>query len=229
MPQRLRPSAPVAAAAVLVGDPGRALMLAQELLEEPKMSNHARGLWGYTGRTAAGDELTIQATGMGGPSAALVLADLAKLGVRRVVRVGTCTDVAGRSGLGELLPVAEALAVAGSTTAFGLDVGDTVTPDRELLERLERALGEDARTAIVASLDTAAGNANELPDTVAVADMQTAAVFARARELGIAAAAILIVSEKGNDRLGDEALEMAAKRAGQVAMKGLKANPQVES
>ena len=46
------------------------------------MSNHARGLWGYSGRTPAGAELTIQATGMGGPSAAVVLADLAELGVR---------------------------------------------------------------------------------------------------------------------------------------------------
>jgi purine-nucleoside phosphorylase len=35
--------------AILAGDPGRALLLAQELLEKPKMSNHARGLWGYTG------------------------------------------------------------------------------------------------------------------------------------------------------------------------------------
>ena len=49
MPPRLRPTAPIAADAVLVGDPGRALLLAQELLEEPKMSNHARGLWGYSG------------------------------------------------------------------------------------------------------------------------------------------------------------------------------------
>ena len=90
MPARLRPTATVAADAILVGDPGRALMLAQELLEQPKMSNHARGLWGYTGRTAAGAELTVQATGMGGPSAAIVLADLAELGVRRAIRVGTC-------------------------------------------------------------------------------------------------------------------------------------------
>ncbi len=78
---------------MLVGDPGRALLLAQELLEEPKMSNHARGLWGYSGRTPAGERLTIQATGIGGPSAALVLADLAKLGVRRAVRVGTCVGL----------------------------------------------------------------------------------------------------------------------------------------
>ena len=103
VPKRLRPTAPIAAAAVLVGDPGRALLLAQELLEEPKMSNHARGLWGYTGLTPAGVELTIQATGMGGPSAAIVLADLAELGVKRAVRVGTCVAVEPSREAGELL------------------------------------------------------------------------------------------------------------------------------
>ena len=51
---RLRPNASDAADAILVGDPGRALLLAQELLEQPKMSNHARGLWGYSGQTPAG-------------------------------------------------------------------------------------------------------------------------------------------------------------------------------
>src|SRR3954451_8053419 len=113
MPARLRPTAPIAAAAVLVGDPGRALMLAQALLEQPKMSNHARGLWGYSGRTPAGAELTIQATGMGGPSAALVLADLAELGVRRAIRVGTCTALRPELEPGALLAVAAAHAWGG--------------------------------------------------------------------------------------------------------------------
>src|ERR1041384_2604964 len=67
MPARLRPTAAIATDAILVGDPGRALMLAQVLLEQPKMSNHARGLWGYSGVTPDGKELTIQSTGMGGP------------------------------------------------------------------------------------------------------------------------------------------------------------------
>ena len=120
MPTRLRPTAPIAADAVLVGDPGRALLLAQELLEQPKMSNHARGLWGYFGKTPAGSELTIQATGMGGPSAVLVLADLAELGVRRAVRVGTCV------GLGtEPEPVSSwrGEAIAGGGSAGPLGVG----------------------------------------------------------------------------------------------------------
>src|SRR5215213_4718701 len=97
----LRPTGPIAPAALLVGDPGRALLLAQELLESPKMSNHARGLWGYTG-AAEGGELTIQSTGMGGPSAAIVLGDLAELGVRRAVRVGTGAALSRRARPGEL-------------------------------------------------------------------------------------------------------------------------------
>src|SRR3954467_8173743 len=113
MPARLRPTAPIASDAILVGDPGRALMLAQELLQQPKMSNHARGLWGYSGGTHAGDELTIQATGMGGPSATVVLRDLAELGVRRAIRIGTCTSLGDRD-LGEIVVVKEARQFRGS-------------------------------------------------------------------------------------------------------------------
>src|SRR6187200_920675 len=121
MPARLRPTAPNAADAILVGDPGRALMLAQELLQQPKMSNHARGLWGYSGLTQAGHELTIQSTGMGGPSATVVLHDLAELGVRRAVRIGTCTSLGG-TRLGELVVVREARA----------GDADAVQPDADL-------------------------------------------------------------------------------------------------
>src|SRR6476659_10166432 len=134
--RRLRPTAPIAADAVLVGDPGRALLLAQELLEAPKMSNHARGLWGYSGRTPAGNELTIQATGMGGPSAAIVLGDLAELGVRQAVRVGTCVAHDRAPATGALLFVGSA--EADCETAF---------PDHELTERLARELGGAVRVA----------------------------------------------------------------------------------
>src|ERR1700759_3579540 len=83
VPRRLRPTAEIHSEAILVGDPGRAMALAQVLTEQPKMSNHARGLWGYSGTTAEGHDLTVQATGMGCPSAALVLSALAALGGRR--------------------------------------------------------------------------------------------------------------------------------------------------
>lgn len=217
MPARLRPVAPVAAEAILVGDPGRSLMLAQELLEAPKMSNHARGLWGYWGKTPAGRELTVQATGMGGPSAAIVLADLAELGVRRAVRVGSATGLDPELALGQLVVVSEAHAWTGP----GRPEGAAVLPDATLTEALARRLGIDARPGSTASLDTLHAELEPAASSALgtdVADMQTAALFARGESLGVAVAAVLAVSETSSgERLDDEALEAAAKRAGNAA------------
>ena len=227
MPARLRPTAPIAAAAILVGDPGRALLLAQELLVQPKMSNHARGLWGYGGRTPEGEELTIQATGIGGPSAALVLADLAELGVERAVRVGTCVAFGAAARAGELLAVEAALAVGGSAASFGVVAGETVAPDAKLSSRLASALGADARAVTVASLDTMPVRA-QAASGAGAADMQTLATLATARELGIAAAALLIATEtERGESLQGERLEEAAGAAGRAAVDAL-SNPQVE-
>ncbi|MET0558931.1 MAG: hypothetical protein ABW065_09720 [Solirubrobacterales bacterium] len=215
MPARLRPTAPIAAAAILVGDPGRALMLAQELLEQPKMSNHARGLWGYSGETRAGEELSIQATGIGGPSAAVVLADLAELGVRRAVRVGTCTAISPELAPGMLLDVEEAHAWGGP----GAGGGAPVQPDRALARALGRALGSDGRQGVVASLDVL--HAGGVPPPVAegdAVDMQTAALLGRGRELNVAVAAVLVVTESaGGSRTDDEEVAEAAKQAGAAA------------
>jgi uridine phosphorylase len=215
MPARLRPTAPIAADAILVGDPGRALMLAQELLEQPKMYNHARGLWGYTGGIGVGAELTLQSTGMGGPSAALVLADLAELGVRRAVRVGTCTAIDPTLEAGELLAVAEAHAWGGP----GGGGGEPALPDEALSARLEAELGGAARRATVASLDVLHGGGAPPPVAAGeAADMQTAALFATGREFGVAVAAVLVVSETAaGDRLADEVVGEAAQVAGAAA------------
>ncbi|HET7507340.1 MAG TPA: hypothetical protein VFJ53_03185 [Solirubrobacterales bacterium] len=207
MPARLRPTAPIAADAILVGDPGRALMLAQELLEQPKMSNHARGLWGYSGVTPAGEELTIQATGMGGPSAAVVVADLAELGVKRAVRIGTCTSL-GDLRLGELLVVTEAHTPGGGRSL----------PDPELTAQLEEGL-EACTRGVVVSLDSLHRPEVELPSLVAEgADMQTAGLLQAAGGHGVAAAAVLVVVEKSDSgQLRDEDLEASVKRAGRAA------------
>ena len=207
MPARLPPTAPIAADANLVGDPARALKLAQVLLEEPKMSNHARGLWGYGGVTPEGRELTIQSTGMGGPSASVVLADLAELGVRRAIRIGTCASL-GEPELGEMLVVSEALTPAGGSAH----------PDPGLTGELAAALPE-ARPGVAISLDSLHDPERERPSVRAeAADMQTAALLTAATELGVAAAALLIVAERSDSgQMRDEDLEEAAKRAGRAA------------
>lgn len=218
MPRWLRPTAATAADAILVGDPGRALLLAQELLEQPKMSNHARGLWGYYGLTPAGRPLTVQSTGIGGPSAALVLADLAELGVRRTVRVGTCVATDTTLGLGELLLVGAALASGGSASAFGGAAGELVFPDDDLTARLGHELGPGMRQTRIASVDAHPGEAALHPSAKA-ADMQTAPLFAQARARNVAVAGVLIVTELAGDpaRLEGEPLKASERRAGRSA------------
>lgn len=217
MPTRLRPTAPIAADAILVGDPGRALLLAQELLAEPKMSNHARGLWGYSGTTSTGHALTIQSTGMGGPSAALVLGELAELGVRRAVRVGTCVGLGGDVGLGDLLVVSKAIARGGSATSFGLAIAEPVEPDAELTEALATSLAGQASTHRVASFDVHPdGREDDLQ--VAAADMQTAPLLASAHSHEVRVAALLIVAElAAGGTLDKDDLEQAERRAGRFA------------
>lgn len=217
-PARLKPTAPIAAEAILVGDPGRALMLAQELLEQPKMSNHARGLWGYTGVTAAGRELTIQSTGMGGPSASVVLADLAELGVRRAVRIGTCTALKYLE-VGELAVVTDAFPEPGGHFRTSEDGGEqhqpVAIPDALLTQELLGTLGDEGRGVVSVSLDVLHRPEHDVHPAAEVADMQTAALFATGSEFEVAVAALLIVSQgKDGRHLSDEDLETAAKRAG---------------
>jgi uridine phosphorylase len=192
--------------------------LAQVLLEQPKMSNHARGLWGYSGRTREKGELTLQSTGMGGPSAALVLGDLAELGVRRAVRVGTCAALDAELRPGDLVAVREAR----PWSVDGRGAGPPVFPDEALAKRLRSELGDAARSGAVASLDVlhpSPGHA--IPDGDA-ADMQTAALFAAAHDLGVALAAVLIVSDAdGAEPLDDESLAGRAATAGEVATRAL--------
>jgi uridine phosphorylase len=125
----IHPTAPLAERVLLPGDPGRALALAQELLERPLMFNHNRGLWGYTGNAADGEALTIQSTGMGGPSAAIVLEELIALGATRAVRVGTAGALDPTLGAGERVRADAALLAALQAAAPRVRCGPIVSSD----------------------------------------------------------------------------------------------------
>jgi uridine phosphorylase len=194
------------------------MALAQVVIEGPKMSNHARGLWGYSGPTAEGRGLTVQATGMGGPSAALVLSDLAELGVRRAIRIGTCAAVAPELRPGDLICVSEARA----WSVDGRGAGAPALPDEALTERLTRELGGEARPGRVASLDVLHPASGQPAPDGDVADMQTASLLTTGRELGVALAAVLVVTEaEGSEHLDDDSANERATLASQAALRAM--------
>ena len=216
---------------LLPGDPGRALLLAQALLAEPLMFNHARGLWGYTGRAADGDPLTVQSTGMGGPSAAIVVQELIDLGARRLVRVGTCGALDGELGLGDLVVAGEALAADG--TSRGLGAGERVAADPALTAALEAAAGPGGATAPVATTDLFYDPRPERAEEwvaqgARAVEMEAATIMQLATLHGCSAGCVLVVSDgvlPHRRRLDDDALAAAGERMGRVAAEALSAAP----
>jgi uridine phosphorylase len=202
----LKPATDLAERVLLPSNPHRALAIAQHLLDGPRMFNHAHGLWGYTGVAADGAPLTIQSTGVGGPSAAIVTEELIGLGARRLVRVGTARPLADDVGPDELVAARRVLSGDGASAALGAN--GALGSDAELLERLVAA-GATPRTVVTTDLfydprEAVAGEA-------AVADMEAGAVLAVAARHGVPAACVLAVAT-------DEEGALRAAEAGYAAV-----------
>jgi DeoD family purine-nucleoside phosphorylase len=231
----VHPTADLAERVLLPGDPGRALLLAQELLEQPRMFNHNRGLWGYTGTAADGGLLTIQSTGVGGPSAAIVIEELVRLGARRLVRVGTCGALVGGFALGDTLVAREAICNDGTSRALG--AGERAPADAALTAALEtaaeREAGRGARAGAVVTTDLfydADGqHADPEPDPAQPAlaiEMESATLFRLATLRGVRAGCVLAVSDllgPARGRIDQETYEVAATRIGRIAAAALSA------
>ncbi len=240
----LHPTAALAERVLLPGDPGRALALAQFLLERPLMFNHHRGLWGYTGTAADGELLTVQSTGMGGPSAAIVLHELIALGVKRAIRVGTCGALDPSLELGDLVVAREAIAADGTSAALGADgqthADPTLTdalvaqlrPDDGHAGALTTHLaGQGWHDGRIVSTDLfyepdSARNANWSAEGALAVEMETSALYTVGSASSIQVACILAVSDTfdGPDaraRIGDDALLEAAEKMGNAAAAAL--------
>lgn len=221
----IRPKAPVAERVLLPGDPGRALRLAQLLMHPPaQMLNHHRGLWGYSGTGLDGEPLTIQSTGMGAPSAAIVVEELIALGARRLLRVGTCGALVPGLRLGELLAADRVLGADG--VSRGLDAAPVLEPDAGILGRLVDTPVAAVRTGTVVTSDLfydpdpsrAAGWVGE--GAVAI-EMEAAAILAVCARHGARAGCVLIVSDElaggARRRIEVDALHAAEEPLGRVA------------
>lgn len=222
--------------AIIVGDRGRVL-LATELLEDAVLLNEDRGLTTATG-TYRGTQVTVSAFGMGAPIASVVVHELAYIGIKRVLRLGTVMT-AGETQLGELVIAHGAVRGEGTSRSY-LPIEFPAVPDFALTRAAEdaaRATGRPVRTGIfdtqdgfytdMMRRDDAAGQAEiierQRTQRLVGSDMETSAVFVVASSLGIAAASMCLASVDGTDysKLDDaprRAAELDLLKAGLAAL-----------
>ena len=224
-PIHLRPAADLAPRVLLPGDPHRALHVAQALLEKPLMFNHHRGLWGYSGTARDGGPLTVQSTGMGGASAAIVAEELIGLGAETLIRIGTCGALVDGIELGTIVPVDSALSADGTSRALGSD--GRVAGDEAVAAALAQAAGKPPVTCV--STDLFYDPRADLPnawryDGATVVEMEAAAVLQVARNHSLRAGCLLAVTDQladGRVRASFEQVEEMGLALGETAWRAL--------
>jgi purine-nucleoside phosphorylase len=144
-----------AEACLLPGDPLRAKYIAETFFDDPLQRNAERGMLGYTG-TFEGKPVSVQSTGMGCPSAAIVTEELIQLGVKRMLRVGTCGGLQPDLALGDLIVAVSAVAADQTAAKLVNFEPHTPTADWRLVHGAVHAakeLGKPVRVGPIVSSD----------------------------------------------------------------------------
>ncbi len=227
----------VARYVLLSGDPKRVERIATFFDEARKVADY-RGFITYTGKIK-GIEISACSTGIGCPSAAIVVEELARIGAQTFIRVGTTGALQPEIEVGDLIIPTAAVRADGASRAYVPPEYPAVA-DLDVLFSLVQAakkLGVKAHVGKVVSTDAfyagqveAWGRANVLS-----VEMECSIIFTLASLKGLRAGAILAVDgnlakgiKKGEfepgERTGelDERVQRAIDKEIEVAIEAVK-------
>ena len=217
-----------AEACLLPGDPLRAKYIAETYLDDVVQRNSERGMLGYTGEYE-GKPVSVQATGMGCPSAAIVIEELVQIGVKKLMRVGTCGGLQPDHALGDLIVALGAIPQDGTVHTYVREP-HCPTADWELVHaavHVAKEIGQPLHVGPIVSSDVFYN-----PDDgqyerwsrrgVLAVEMEAAVLFTLGALRGVQAGCLLTVSDivvEGEfTRISDEELRAAVDRMTRVAL-----------
>lgn len=189
--------------ALMPGDPFRVQLIADKL-QDPEEVAHAREYRTVVG-TYKGMRVTAMSTGIGCPSAAIAVEELARCGVHTFIRVGSTAALKTDISVGDLIVNTGTFRNDGTSLAYA-PLGYPAVPDTELTTTLtevarETALSEGVRVhaGINVSDDAFYAEGPEWLDRMTSlgllnVEMESAAVFTVARLRGLRAGMICGVS-----------------------------------
>jgi len=228
--------------AILVGDRGRVSLLA-EWLTDVEWVNQDRGLTTVTG-TYKDSRVTVTAFGMGAPVAVIVLHELSRLGVGTVLRLGTMMCLPP-TRLGEYV-LADAAIRGEATSGTYVPADFPAVGDHDLGHAVRVQLERSARSyraGLVASYDGFYTQMFPLDDRswnnfrtsqetwkslgVLGLDMETSAVLAVGRGLGVRAASLCLATVEGptQHRLDEAARDEGERDLCHIGLEALIAVP----
>ena len=241
--------------ALIPGDPGRVDRIADHCDASETIAQNRE--YKVVNATYEGRELTICSTGIGCPSAAIAIEELANVGVETFVRVGTTGALQSGIEIGDMIVATGAAKNEGTSKRYEA-VEYPAVPDYDVLSALvdsaearaaQRAANsangetvsgdEDVHVGPIASDDAYYAETDDAVDDWEAAgllsvEMEAAAVFSLARRKGLRAGAICTVdgnlvegTQKGTDTEDDELPDKAKNNVGRAIDIALEATTQL--
>ncbi|MBQ7134181.1 MAG: uridine phosphorylase [Ruminococcus sp.] len=122
--------------AIIPGDPGRVEKIAS-FLDNPKQLTYNREYNTYEGYLD-GEKVLVVSTGIGGPSTAICVEELAKIGVNTFIRVGTCGGMQMNVDPGDIVIASGAIRMEGTSREY-LPIEFPAVADFDVTTALKRA------------------------------------------------------------------------------------------
>jgi DeoD family purine-nucleoside phosphorylase len=215
----------IAEKVLLPGDPRRARYIAENFFDDARLVTEERGMLGFTG-TYRGEPVSVQATGMGCPSAAIVTEELIQLGAKNLLRVGTCGGYHPEMQLGDLVIATAAVPHDGTVSSLTRGFPYAPAPSFDLVHAAyhaaeERPTDHSERRYFMGPIVSSDlfYDPEEDPQEVwhslgvLAVEMEAAVIFTIAAQKGVKAGCLLTVSDTiGRDevvRISDEDLRGA--------------------
>ena len=142
--------------ALLSGDPERARLIAQNYLQDVLVLSENRGLHSYVGHLANGRPILSATSGMGASSLSIVVNELVQVGIRQIIRIGTCGSIQPHVPVGTLVISRAALCRQGAANDIApIEYPAAADPFLTVaLVKAARELEVEYYLGITASVDT---------------------------------------------------------------------------
>lgn len=192
----------IAKTVLMPGDPLRAKFLADTYLEDAKLYNQVRGMFGYTGKYK-GKEVSVQGHGMGIPSIGIYSYELYKFyDVDTIIRIGSAGAIDPELHIGDIIIGIGACTNSNYQSQYNLPGTFAPIADFDLAKRAKEAadkLGYTAKVGNILASDTFYDDSDSLKDWqkmgVLGVEMESAALYMNAARLGKKALTICTISD----------------------------------